>query len=84
MLGSHSQSASKHSSTASTSFHGGEIFIPRPFLLDIANYHADTLKVFRGGETMMRLRDIELLCEVCVGLEILEVRTSISKFNRTC
>ncbi|KAI0629697.1 hypothetical protein C8Q77DRAFT_302534 [Trametes polyzona] len=53
----------------------GEAFIPRPFLLDMAQTHRDTLKHFTADSTQMTLKDIECLCTIFPRLETLSCST---------
>ncbi|KAI0644958.1 hypothetical protein C8Q79DRAFT_742834 [Trametes meyenii] len=53
----------------------GEALIPRPFILDMAMTHKDTLKHFTADTTQMTLKDIECLCTVFPRLETLSCST---------
>ncbi|KAI0669401.1 hypothetical protein C8Q78DRAFT_977327 [Trametes maxima] len=53
----------------------GEALVPRPFILDMATTHKDTLKHFTADTTQMTLKDIECLCTVFPRLETLSCST---------
>ena len=53
----------------------GESFIPRGFILDMANTHRDTLRHFTADSMQMTLKDIECLCTVFPSLETLSCST---------
>ncbi|OSC98437.1 hypothetical protein PYCCODRAFT_1439306 [Trametes coccinea BRFM310] len=56
----------------------GEALIPRPFLLDMAQTHRNTLKHFIADSTQLTLADIECLCTVFPKLETLSCSTDRS------
>lgn len=53
----------------------GEAFVPRAFLLDMAQTHKDTLRHFTADSTQMTLKDIECVCTVFPQLETLACST---------
>ncbi|KAI0352044.1 hypothetical protein OH77DRAFT_1461163 [Trametes cingulata] len=53
----------------------GEALVPRPFILDMAQTHRDTLKHFTADSTQMTLKDIECLCNVFPNLQTLSCTT---------
>ncbi|KAI0764407.1 hypothetical protein BD413DRAFT_482654 [Trametes elegans] len=53
----------------------GEALVPRPFILDMAQTHRDTLRHFTADSTQVTLKDIECLCTVFPHLETLSCST---------
>ncbi|KAI0827702.1 hypothetical protein BC628DRAFT_1409623 [Trametes gibbosa] len=53
----------------------GEAFVPRAFLLDMAQTHRDTLRHFTADSTQMTLKDIECVCTVFPRLKTLACST---------
>ncbi|KAI8978244.1 hypothetical protein BD414DRAFT_495012 [Trametes punicea] len=53
----------------------GEALVPRPFILDMAQTHRNTLKHFTADSTQLTLKDIECMCTVFPKLETLSCST---------